>query len=175
MHLVWWRGNTQWSERWLPCEESPTKPGKWRHSLPPGGNSGPAWGLAWTLWSHSIILVSITRESLDKSRGTHCSTFCSSLFVVVPSLSCVQLFVTPWTAVPRLPCPSPSPGVCSNSCPLSWWCSSLSEFLLYHPWLKSSATNGAQQTWDISGTKRVHQASSGSRQMGDASLAPTLP
>ena len=22
----------------------------------------------------------------------------------------------------RLPCPSPSPGVCSNSCPLSWWC-----------------------------------------------------
>ena len=22
----------------------------------------------------------------------------------------------------RLPCPSPSPGVCSNLCPLSWWC-----------------------------------------------------
>ena len=22
----------------------------------------------------------------------------------------------------RLPCPSPSPGFCSNSCPLSWWC-----------------------------------------------------
>ena len=22
----------------------------------------------------------------------------------------------------RLPCPSPSPGACSNSCPLSWWC-----------------------------------------------------
>ena len=21
----------------------------------------------------------------------------------------------------RLPCPSPSPGICSNSCPLSWW------------------------------------------------------
>ena len=21
----------------------------------------------------------------------------------------------------RLPCPSPSPGACSNSCPLSWW------------------------------------------------------
>ena len=21
-----------------------------------------------------------------------------------------------------LPCPSPSPGVCSNSCPLNWWC-----------------------------------------------------
>ena len=22
----------------------------------------------------------------------------------------------------RLPCPSPSPGACSHSCPLSWWC-----------------------------------------------------
>ena len=22
----------------------------------------------------------------------------------------------------RLPCPSLSPGVCSNSCPLNWWC-----------------------------------------------------
>ena len=30
----------------------------------------------------------------------------------------------------RLPCPSPSPGVCSNSCPLSWWC---------HPTISSSA------------------------------------
>ena len=24
----------------------------------------------------------------------------------------------------RLPCPSLSPGICSNSCPLSWWCHS---------------------------------------------------
>ena len=30
---------------------------------------------------------------------------------------------------PRLPCPSLSPGVCSNSCPLSWWC---------HPTISSS-------------------------------------
>ena len=22
----------------------------------------------------------------------------------------------------RFPCPSPPPGACSNSCPLSWWC-----------------------------------------------------
>ena len=29
----------------------------------------------------------------------------------------------------RLPCPSPTPGVCSNSCPLSWW---------YHPTISSS-------------------------------------
>ena len=29
----------------------------------------------------------------------------------------------------RLPCPSPTPGACSNSCPLSWWC---------HPMISSS-------------------------------------
>ena len=29
----------------------------------------------------------------------------------------------------RLPCPSPSPGVCWNSCPFSWWC---------HPTISSS-------------------------------------
>ena len=34
----------------------------------------------------------------------------------------VWLFVTPWAAAPRVPCPSPSPGVCSNSCPLSQRC-----------------------------------------------------
>ena len=35
--------------------------------------------------------------------------------------SCVWLFATPWTAAARPPCPSPTPGACSNSCPLSWW------------------------------------------------------
>ena len=29
----------------------------------------------------------------------------------------------------RLPCPSPTPGACSNSCPSSWWC---------HPTISSS-------------------------------------
>ena len=28
----------------------------------------------------------------------------------------------PWITAPWLPCPSLSPRVCSNSCPLSWWC-----------------------------------------------------
>ena len=42
--------------------------------------------------------------------------------VVVPSLSRIQLFATPWLQCTRLPCPSLSLGVCSNSCPLSqWW------------------------------------------------------
>ena len=41
---------------------------------------------------------------------------------VIKSLSHVWLFATPWTAAARLPCPLPSPEVCSNSCALSQWC-----------------------------------------------------
>ena len=43
-------------------------------------------------------------------------------FVVVQSLSCVRLFVTPMTAACQASLPSPSPRVCSNSCPLNQWC-----------------------------------------------------
>ena len=49
--------------------------------------------------------------------------------VVVQLLSHVWLSVTPWTAARQAPCPPLSPGVCSNSCPLSWW---------YHPTISSS-------------------------------------
>ena len=38
------------------------------------------------------------------------------------SLSRVWLFATQGLQPARLPCPLPSPGACSNSCPLSWWC-----------------------------------------------------
>ena len=44
----------------------------------------------------------------------------SVVAVVVQSLNCVRLFATPWAAAGRLLCPSPSPGIGSNSCPLSW-------------------------------------------------------
>ena len=47
----------------------------------------------------------------------------------VQSLSHVQLFVTLWTATCQPPCPSPTPRVYPNSCPLSWWC---------HPTISSS-------------------------------------
>ena len=40
----------------------------------------------------------------------------------VQLLSRVRLFATPWTAAHQLPCASPTPGVYSNSCPLSRWC-----------------------------------------------------
>ena len=38
---------------------------------------------------------------------------------VVQSLTCVQLFATPWTTACQVPCPSLSPRICSDSCPLN--------------------------------------------------------
>ena len=53
-----------------------------------------------------------------------------SPFSSVQSHSWVQLFVTPWAvAHQRLPCPSPTPGACSDSCLLSQRC---------HPTISSS-------------------------------------
>ena len=48
---------------------------------------------------------------------------CHLIVVVVHSLSHVQLFWPHGLQGIGLPCPSLSPRVCSNSCPLSlWWC-----------------------------------------------------
>ena len=51
--------------------------------------------------------------------------------VVVQSLSCVRLFAPHGLQHARLTCPSRSPGVCSDTCPLGQGC---------HPTISSSAT-----------------------------------
>ena len=39
----------------------------------------------------------------------------------VQSLSPFRLSATPWIQHARPPCPSPTPGACSKSCPSIWW------------------------------------------------------
>ena len=46
----------------------------------------------------------------------------SGIFLIVQLLSCVWLLRPHGLQHARLPCPSPSPGVCSDACPLSQWC-----------------------------------------------------
>ena len=50
----------------------------------------------------------------------------------------------------RLPCPSLSPGACSNSCPLSWWC---------HPTILSSVIpfSSRLQSFPASGSFQMSQ------------------
>ena len=50
-------------------------------------------------------------------------------FSSVQLLSRVQLFATSWIIAHQQPCPSPTPGVYTNSCPSSQWC---------HPAISSS-------------------------------------
>ena len=68
-------------------------------------------------------------------------------FVVVQSLSPVWLFATQLQHG-RLPCPSPSPRVCSNPCPLSQWC---------HPTISSPVTpfSSRPQSFPASGSFSV--------------------
>ena len=54
---------------------------------------------------------------------------CSDYFSSVQSLSRVWFFATHGLQHARLPCPSPAPGVYSNSCPSRRWC---------HPTISSS-------------------------------------
>jgi len=54
----------------------------------------------------------------------------------------------------RLPCPSPTPGACSNSCPLSQWC---------HPTISSSVVyfSSCLQSFPASGSFPMSQSVSG--------------
>ena len=87
--------------------------------------------------------------------------------VVVQSLSHVQLFVAPWTAAHRLPCPSLSPGVSSNSCPLSWWC---------HPINSSSVApfSSCPQSFPASGSFSMRRLFTSSGQSTGASVSASV-
>ena len=90
------------------------------------------------------------------------------VFVVDQSLSHVQFFVTPWQHT-RFPCHSPSPIVCSNSCPSSWWC---------HPTISSSVItfSSCLQLFPASGSFEISQLSTSSGQStGDSALALVFP
>ena len=68
-----------------------------------------------------------------------------------------------------LPCSSPTPGACSNSCPSSWWC---------HPTISSSVIlfSSRLQSFPASGSFPMSQSfSSGSQRIGASASASVLP
>ena len=66
------------------------------------------------------------------------------------------------------PCPSPTPGVYSNSCPLSWWC---------HPTISSSVVPFSHlQSFPASGSFQMSQFfESGGQSIGVSASASVLP
>ena len=95
---------------------------------------------------------------------TPSSTWSSVQFSSVQSLSRVWLFETPWTAAHQA-CPSPTPRVYSNSCPLSQWC---------HPTISSSVVpfSSHLQSFPASGTFQMSQFfTSGGQSIGVSASA----
>ena len=69
----------------------------------------------------------------------------------------------------RPPCPSPTPGAYSNSCPLSWWC---------HPTISSSVIpfSSCPQSFPASGSFPMNQLFiSGGQSIGVSASASVLP
>ena len=67
----------------------------------------------------------------------------------------------------RLSCPLPSPGVCSNPCPLCWW---------YHSTTSSSITPSCPQSFPASGSFPISQLfASGVRSIGVSAPTSVLP
>ena len=68
----------------------------------------------------------------------------------------------------RPPCPSPTPGVYPNSCPLSWWC---------HPAISSSAVpfSSCPQSLPASGSFPLSYFAWGGQSIGVSASASVLP
>ena len=69
----------------------------------------------------------------------------------------------------RLPCSSPTPGACSNSCPLSWWC---------HPTMLYTVIpfSSCLQSFPASGSFQMSQfLASGGQSIGVSASASVLP
>ena len=86
---------------------------------------------------------------------------------VVQSLGLVWLFATPWTAAHQASLSSLSPGVCSNSCPLSWWC---------HPTTSVIPFSSRLQSFPESGSSSMSRLfASGGQSIAASVLASVLP
>ena len=93
----------------------------------------------------------------------------TSLVSSVQLLSHVRLFITHGLQHARLPCPSPTPRICSNSYPLSWWCHSI---------ISSSVVpfSSCPQSFPASGSFPVSQFFvSGGQSIGASASASVLP
>ena len=93
----------------------------------------------------------------------------TNLVVIVQSLSHVWLLATHGLQHARLPCPSPFPGACSNSCPLNRWC---------YPTISSSVIpfSSCPLSFPASGSFPMCQFfTSGGKSIGASASASVLP
>ena len=118
----------------------------------------------WDIWSQRLIQFSLRFWFLFR----RCPDEALNAFLLFIRQSCLIL-CEPWTTAPRLPCPSLSPRVCSDSCPLSCWC---------HPTFLSSVVpfSSCLQSFPAPGSFPVSQLfTSGGQSVGSSASASVLP
>ena len=99
----------------------------------------------------------------------YCSTSQSLLFLLFSLLVMSDSLLPHGLQHARLLCPSPSPGACSNSCPLSRWC---------HPTISSSVVpfSSCLQSFPASASFLMSQFfTSGGQSIGASASASVLP
>ena len=74
-------------------------------------------------------------DGVTESDTTEATKYSIVQFSSVQSFSHIPLFETPWAAAHQASLQSPTPGACSNSCPLSQWCTSSNHFIPWHPFI----------------------------------------
>ena len=109
------------------------------------------WVRQWLSHDQALLLVKMLQQLstgvwvlLESKKNPALELFQFSRSVMSDSLQPHGLRHT------RLPCPSPTPGACSNSCPSSWWC---------HPTISSSVVpfSSCLQSFPASGCFPVSQ------------------
>ena len=154
----------------LPWSGGPLELAQFPHGTSSGSNTAVlqkvncSAGSTW--WGRSRACCRPWLPLLGPASSLPPITFLS--FSSVQSLSCVWLFVTPWTHA-RLLCPSPTPGVCSSSSPLSPWC---------HLTISSSVVpfSSCLQSFPASGSFPMSQFfASGGQRIGVTASTSVLP
>ena len=118
--------------------------------------TGIYWVETWDAAKHPAVYKTVSYREFHQ-------------FSSVESLSHVWLFATPWLQHARPPCPSPTPRVHPNPCPLSWWC---------HPTISSSVVpfSFRPQSFPASGSFQMSQLFiSGGQSTGVSASTSVLP
>ena len=134
---------------------------------PPAFNLSQHQGLF--QWASSVYQVAKVLElQIQRQAFQWVFRVCIYQFSSVQSLSCVWLLGPHGMQKTRLPCPSPTPGACPDSCPLSRWC---------HPTISSSVVplSSCLQSFPASASFPISQFfTSGGQSIGVSASALVL-
>ena len=126
---TWWKESTHWKRLW--CWERLKAGREGDERGWDGWMASPTrWTWVWTSsgswwWAEKPgVLQSMRSQRVQQDLATQ-----QQWLLLLSHFSRVRLFATRGLKHARPPCPSPTPGACSNSCPSSRWC---------HPTISSS-------------------------------------